>query len=591
MDNHVLARISVALLFSVLTGCYSTIRVLPDSPSATPIAGGDFPMAVVYFMADNQERELFGDPTYYSARLAQDTSDVAIRSVEQDLYTKYVAESVMRRITQQDGTTPVIHLGDLLDYSCHSEFKRLKRLSFLSAPNVYIAKGNHDGIFQGNMSYGGWMGTAWLYIRKITVNHSIDPSLEGHFNAVCGQLDDNPLASDANRLRPFPDAREWPHQFNCDYLRLKSGGKLPLAIDTFCNASDYHRRVLVAAGKATPPLVNSQLTVHTPYEYTATMNTGNSVNKWNKGSLLQSVRVPLKQLGNVTSAELGVILLDTTDWPSVPSFKFLSKESNSNVGTIRQGQRDLVVEQLKSWRDDPTRSVKAVVLTGHYPLRALDRSSAQWMLKLHDEFPFVTPVYFSAHTHEGYTAVGDDQEVSKGVIREINVGSLIDAPVHYRKAIFSWDAERSRLLLTSELRTPWTELNCAADGSPQAKAAAAGRVSAETYAHSKRFQPQQQWCERLTFAGRSMRDLAGQAVEEKDYAECTGSALRPTPDFLTRYRTAQASMDASLIGNIAEQERLACAALAGGKVFSFNKNHKPPETVSYAFDLAGGVPK
>ncbi|MDZ3826084.1 metallophosphoesterase family protein [Pseudomonas monsensis] len=548
-------------------------------------------MAVVYFMADNQERELFGDPTYYSARLAQDTSDVAIRSVEQDLYTKYVAESVMRRITQQDGTPPVIHLGDLLDYSCHSEFKRLKRLSFLSAPNVYIAKGNHDGIFQGNMSYGGWMGTAWLYIRKITVNHSIDPSLEGHFNAVCGQLDDNPLASDANRLRPFPDAREWPHQFNCDYLRLKSGGKLPLAIDTFCNASDYHRRVLVAAGKATPPLVNSQLTVHTPYEYTATMNTGNSVNKWNKGSLLQSVRVPLKQLGNVTSAELGVILLDTTDWPSVPSFKFLSKESNSNVGTIRQGQRDLVVEQLKSWRDDPTRSVKAVVLTGHYPLRALDRSSAQWMLKLHDEFPFVTPVYFSAHTHEGYTAVGDDQEVSKGVIREINVGSLIDAPVHYRKAIFSWDAERSRLLLTSELRTPWTELNCAADGSPQAKATAAGRVSAETYAHSKRFQPQQQWCERLTFAGRSMRDLAGQAVEEKDYAECTGSALRPTPDFLTRYRTAQASMDASLIGNIAEQERLACAALAGGKVFSFNKNHKPPETVSYAFDLAGGGPK
>ncbi|KXZ67482.1 metallophosphoesterase [Acinetobacter venetianus] len=585
MNNKILIQITATLFLFTLAGCNSSIRIRPDSPYVMSIPRDDLPTAVVYFMADNQERELFGDPTYYSARLAQDTSDVAIRSVEQDLYTKYVAESVMRRITQQDGVPPVIHLGDLLDYSCHSELKRLQHFSFLSAPNIYIVKGNHDGIFQGNMSYGGWIGMAWLYIRKFTVNHSIDPSLEGHFNAVCGQLDGNSLASDANSLRPFPDAREWPHQFNCDYLRLKSGGKLTPAIETFCNASDYHRRVKVADGKKTPPLINSQLTVHTPYEYTATINTGNSLNKWNTGSLLQSVRVPLKQLGVSNNAELGMILIDTTDWPSVPSFKFLSKKSNSSTGTIRQGQRDLIVAQLKSWRDDPKQNIKAVVLAGHYPLRALDRSSARWMLTLHDQFPFVAPIYFSAHTHEGYAAVGDDKAVSKGVIQEINIGSLIDAPVHYRKAIFRWDAERSRLLLTSEIRTPWTELNCAAIGSPQAKAAALGRASAEKYNHNKSFQPKKQWCQRLIFAGRSMRDLAGQVVEEKDYSECIGSELRPTPDFLAHYRTVQATMDTSLIGNIPMQERLACAALAGGEVFSFNKEHKPPEIISYVFDL------
>jgi hypothetical protein len=154
--------------------------------------------------------------------------------------------------------------------------------------------------------------------------------------------------------------------------------------------------VKVADGKETPPLINSQLTVHTPYEYKATINTGNSLNKWNTGSLLQSVRVPLKQLGISNNAELGMILIDTTDFGSVPSFKFLSKKSNSSIGTIRQ--RDLIVAQLKSWQDDPKQNIKAVVLAGHYPLRALDRSSARWMLTLHDEFPCGSYLLQRAHS-------------------------------------------------------------------------------------------------------------------------------------------------------------------------------------------------
>lgn len=555
-------------------------------PPSAPIATGNFPSAVVYFMADNQERELFGDPTYYSARLAQETSDVAVRSVEQDLYTKYVAESVMRHIAQQDGAPPIIHLGDLLDYSCNSEFRRLQRFAFLSAPNVYIARGNHDGIFQGNMSYGGWVGAAWLYIRKILVNRSIDPSLEGHFNAVCGQLDPIPNAEDEADKRPFPDAREWAHQFNCDYLRLKSAGPLPPAIATYCDASDYHRRVLVIKGKETPPLIKAQLVVQKPYEYVASMSTWNSLNKWNSGHLVQALKVPLRQKGVETRADLGIILLDTTDWPSVPSFKFLSDTSNSNLGTIREGQRTRVIDQLKAWRGT---SVKAVVLSGHYPLRSLDRSSARWMLSLRKDFPFVAPVYFSAHTHEGYTAVGDDLGYSDGTIHEINVGSLIDAPVHYRKATFQWDAEKSSLLLNSELRVPWNELRCDLFGSPKAEAANVGGHSALSFKNETRFQPQRQWCKRLTYAGRSLRQLGKQPLVEIDYNQCTASELRPTPVFLTNYRAAQASLDASVAGNIPEQERLACAALAGGEVFAFHRTHIPPGTINYAFDLNGAT--
>ncbi|BFM04895.1 metallophosphoesterase family protein [Halioxenophilus aromaticivorans] len=564
----------------------------------------NFPSATVYFIADNQERELFGDPTYYSAGLAQTSSKVAIRSVEQDLYTKYVAESVMRTITNQDGTPPVIHLGDVLDYSCNSEFSRLRHLSFLAAPNVYVVRGNHDGIFQGNMTYGGWLGRVWLYMRKIFVNKKIDTSLESHFNAVCGPLDGNLPKSDpkAPLGRDKLDAREWPHQFNCDYLRLKSSDNLENEIKAFCDASDYHRYYKVPEHGKPPPLRKEDKKINTPYEYKATMTSGNSLMKWNRGSLLQSVRVPLKPSKECTNSkhkvkpcavsndpELGLILLDTTDWPKQPSFKLLSNKSSSKIGTISKHQRTLVENQLKEWQAELEHSVKAVILTGHYPLSDLHPDSVRWMLNLQDEFPFLAPVYFSAHTHQGYTKIGYDRDMSNGDIREINVGSLIDAPVHYRKAIFSWDDKSSQLLLTSELRTPWKELQCAADGSPQAAAAIAGKESAVNYKKRTDWRPTHQWCERLWFAGRSMRDLAGLPVDVTKRSYCVDSKPTAMSHFLKQYRTAQETMNTSLIGNIKEQERLACAAIAGGKVFTFNKKdgkeHEPPGTINYVFDL------
>ena len=73
----------------------------------------------VILLGDTQQRELFGHPTGFSSKEAQDKSKVAVRSSEQELFAKYLQRVVYNL---EPETNAIFHLGDLLDYSCESEW-------------------------------------------------------------------------------------------------------------------------------------------------------------------------------------------------------------------------------------------------------------------------------------------------------------------------------------------------------------------------------------------------------------------------------------------------------------------------------------
>ena len=75
-------------------GCGVLIATPVDGPRTLPPPDARSAHATLYLMGDNQERQLFGAPSTYSEMIAQLPSKVAIRSLEQDLYSKFTVQYV-----------------------------------------------------------------------------------------------------------------------------------------------------------------------------------------------------------------------------------------------------------------------------------------------------------------------------------------------------------------------------------------------------------------------------------------------------------------------------------------------------------------
>jgi hypothetical protein len=101
-----------------------------------------------------------------------------------------------------------------------------------------------------------------------------------------------------------------------------------------------------------------------------------------------------------------------------------------------------------------------VVFAGHHnwkslglPTRTLLRST---MARL--DHPLV---YLSAHTHSGFWAV--HRELSRRPLLELNVSSLSDWPIAYRRISFAYDAKAQRLLVRGDLMPRGDQPNASFD--------------------------------------------------------------------------------------------------------------------------------
>jgi hypothetical protein len=386
-------RLGIALLLALGASLISCATPQPQYVDPPPLGAEEAaaPRARLYFMGDSQERELFGEWTWYSANAAQDFSRVAQRSLEQDLYAKFVVQQVVDRITREaarEGSPQtILHLGDLLDYSCRWELENIMSLPWLSSPNFFVAPGNHDVVFQGNASYGGKFGAFLLeHFRGVPGG-----DLDGHHNTVCQRgMTRNAVppkvAARLELLKALPryegaeprtpeSNRALPNRFRCAYLELKGGsnGLQDTEAKQYCEDVLFYSYFKAPNPKALEPRPIRLDTVADRYR--AVLSGGRQFNNWDKGFVVQAVRIPISLPGS--QAPVGsvvVILLDTTDWSTKPSFG-LAGMSDAAKGHVDEEQWTTINRWLKELRSDA--SVGAVVFAGHYPLKDLSRHTVE----------------------------------------------------------------------------------------------------------------------------------------------------------------------------------------------------------------------
>lgn len=397
----------------------------------------------VILIGDTQQRELFGQPSGFSSKFAQELSSVAVRSSEQELFAKYLQSEIYNL---EPETNAIFHLGDLLDYSCESEWKAATDvLSKEQLEKTFLLSGNHDGIFQGNGNYG-FLTKTFIKAAKFFDPSYSNPNLLQHFSAVCkpGMLerkeDEHPefrkkdfFCSYLNTFRP-DYAANYPKLKNaCDLVEKARAGSLT---NNLKNLTANKKSILGTSSNS----YNWNFSSFFP---------SNDNADWTEGFFLQKV------VFNVSdNVKIHFLLLDTTNWKNAPSYIALkcnksdsSDTKSSKCGMVSKKQRDLV----DSYFDDPNNKIGVhdfIFLAGHYPIKDLNNETLNWLNGIIESHK---AVYLSAHTHYGTMNYNDDKS-----LKEINIDSLMDAPTSYLK--ISYDKDSNKVCF--EPTDLWEKLDC-----------------------------------------------------------------------------------------------------------------------------------
>jgi hypothetical protein len=114
-------------------------------------------------VADNQTQHLYNDPFLMRSKIGVGLVGASVRPVQLDLYGQDLLRWVIDYDIKGKTQTPIIHLGDGLNFSCAVEMQRffesMDRATQGQLPWV-MAPGNHDGYFFGNEASSTFWNTA-----------------------------------------------------------------------------------------------------------------------------------------------------------------------------------------------------------------------------------------------------------------------------------------------------------------------------------------------------------------------------------------------------------------------------------------------
>ncbi|MFO0157556.1 MAG: hypothetical protein ACK51V_00795, partial [bacterium] len=158
--------------------------------------------------------------------------------------------------------------------------------------------------------------------------------------------------------------------------------------------------------------------------------------------LLQRIRLPAAP---GATRKLTLIGLDTNQaGVLVSTWDTLMGRSPGDVGHVHPDQ----IEVVNQWVDEAIQRGELVVFAGHHNWRSLGLPSRALLRAVmarlrHPLF------YLSAHTHSGYWA--EHRSLSQQPLLELNVSSLSDWPIAYRRIAFAYDEGARRLQVRGEL--------------------------------------------------------------------------------------------------------------------------------------------
>lgn len=428
-----------ALLFRVLVlvlaplwlaGCASFTP--QPGPGAEP--GGNYRPLTMPFIAlgDTQEHLSTGYPLHDNDSALDAYVEVAQRPPEQTLFGRRVMEWVLHSHPDM----PYLHLGDVMDLSCRIEAVRMSHIFRATTQAGSILPGNHDGLLFG------------IYAYNI-------------FDA-----------------RANSDAHKW--NLACRRGALPEDGRHKTEKEAFTKRDfiahyiTEHSRTGHARAGLHPPPESGEHAVSWRNPDPEAFLSGIEARLLDGIGYADSFLAQRLKLPRAPGATRDVIIigLDTNQaGPLVSAWDTLMGRSPGSMGHIRPEQ----IQAIGKWVDEAIALGHIVVFAGHHNWRSLGLPTRTMLRAVMARLKHPL-VYLSAHTHRGFWA--EHQALARQPLLEMNVSSLSDWPIAYRRIRFDYDEAAQRLRVRADLMpegevptqtyadllAAWDKITCKASG-------------------------------------------------------------------------------------------------------------------------------
>jgi hypothetical protein len=395
--------LAAALLAVLLAGCAS----FTPQPGPGPEPGGRYVTLTrpITAIGDTQEHESTGHPLHDNDSAIDAFVEVAQRPPEQPLFGRRMMEWAL----QAHPDEPWLHLGDVMDLSCRSEAQRMTRIFRATGRAGAILPGNHDGLMFGIYRYD-----IFSVLR--------DPGAT-KWNAACRRG----AAPEDAQHRTGEEAlgkRDFIALYLAEYA---SAGQLMPALQAPPRAGDYR----VSWHHPDPEFFVSAI------EASLVEGTG-----YADSFIAQRLKLPRAPHA---TRDVIVVGVDTNQsGPLVSTFDTLRGYSPGSMGHVHPEQ----IGAISHWVVQAARRGDIVVFAGHHNWQSLGLPTRIRLRQLMDNLDHPL-VYLSAHTHRGFWAI--HRALSGRPLLELNVSSLSDWPIAWRRISFGYDEQANRLLVRADL--------------------------------------------------------------------------------------------------------------------------------------------
>lgn len=396
-----------ALGHCLIAGLVSACAGFVPQPGPAPEPGGDYRPLTKPFIAlgDTQEHESTGYPMHDNDSAVDAYVEVAQRPPEQTLFGRRLMEWALRSAGPNE---PFLHLGDVMDLSCRVEAERMAQIFRGSRHVGAILPGNHDGLFFGIYA-----------VDVFDVRLDTGASKWNHACRRGAAPDDGRHKTDREAFtkRDFISLyiRQIEHKWS------PSGLLAPPETGVFGFSWRNPDSEAFLAG-AEARLVDGIA--------------------FADSFLAQRLHLP--RAPGATRRVI-VIGLDTNQvGPLVSSWDTLMGRSPGSMGHVHPDQ----ISAIGKWVDEAIESGEIVIFAGHHNWNSLAMASRVQLRALMQKLPHPL-VYLSAHTHRGFWA--EHRALAQKPILEMNVSSLSDWPLAYRRISIGYDERANRLQVKADL--------------------------------------------------------------------------------------------------------------------------------------------
>jgi len=456
MKLKIISLITISLIVIYFIGCSSNeINPVQNIKALSILEDKNIDIknltTPIMLLGDTQEHEDFGEPTFSGTKWV-DTyiTDVTRRTAQANLNEIEILKAILKNNQEK----PVIHMGDFLDVSCHDEFTRA--INVLSQHDKWIVMlGNHDGYYVGNFLKqnisGRWAkqcdsGRFYedLKLRDIDKSDNFENALDHEI----AQYDDENKTIHVRSYNKstvierylstlFRKNREVNRSVYSNYSKIFDENNS--FIDTNATFKDFNYTSVSSImdnheGNRRERVVeyrnsDSNAFIKNIYAYINQCKIKSDLSSCNPQESFLLQKVSLKE------NEIELILLDTSvyktpysDWLLSPMYH--EKDLAGNKGNLTSDSDKLIginqLEIVKKWIKHNNKKNITTIFAGHHPLSKVSELQDFFKQDIFEDKPIF---YISAHTHQGFWRKhkGDNKNVT-----ELNIGSLIDFPVHYR---------------------------------------------------------------------------------------------------------------------------------------------------------------